>query len=195
MSIPLLVNLISIVIWLFPPFKQRKTDFFQYFLILALNDPVLALSYVIFHTNPIKITFVSTYLLFVSLLERDFIKKNKRVFILFFIFILAADIWLSPKIIYDVKLLLEFLVLVLVIKKALLYLSRYQKVNLFLTVLVFYEITIIIKYVYITLGGSSSVVYFYLTSFFEYFIGIFFSIYNKENSPNFSLFKEDMKLE
>lgn len=53
MTIPDLIAIISMIIWFIPPFKQRKTEYFYFFLILALADPITYALYFSIKLTPI----------------------------------------------------------------------------------------------------------------------------------------------
>ena len=192
MTIPYILFFISILIWFFPPFRQYKTEYFLFFLILALADPVGALLNIFLAVKPIHENLVITFLLILSLINRRKLKKNWIIITLSFLILLTAIIILPFNTMYVIKILLSSIVLFIILKNSLLYFNKNQTINLFFLILILYEITIIIKFIYTASRTHTGLVYFYTTSFFEFFIGIFFSFYNKENSPNFKLIKEEI---
>ena len=190
MKIEILLFFISILVWFCPPFRQRKTEYFLFFLILAVADPINVLINIITSIKTIQVSVIITYALVISLIERNWVKKNSLIIILTLFLLLAAAFTLPIEVIYAIKILLSIIVLFIILKKALLYFNKTQTINLFFLVFILYEITIIIKYIYGASGTKTGIIYFYIISFFEFFIGLFFVLYNKENSPKFKLIKE-----
>jgi hypothetical protein len=192
MTIPLLFFFISILIWFFPPFKQYKSEYFIFFLILAFADPVNALLNIFLAIKTIQVNLVITFLLILSLLDRNRLKKNWIVFTILFIVLLTALANFPIKAVYGIKIFLSCIILFIILKDTILYLNKNRTINLFFLIFILYEITIIIKYIYTTSRTPTGVIYFYTTSFFEFFIGLYFCFFNKENSPKFKLIKEQV---
>ncbi len=190
MTIPYLLFFISILIWFFPPFRQYKTEYFLFFLILAVADPVGALLNIFLAVKPIHENLVVTFLLIIALIDGKQLKKNWIIVILSFLILLAAMLNLPLIDSYGIKILLSSIILFIILKNSLLYFNKNQTVNLFFLIFILYEITIIIKYIYTASRTHTGIIYFYTTSFFELFIGIYFCFFNKENSPKFRLIKE-----
>ncbi|MGB8318236.1 MAG: hypothetical protein WCE54_08930 [Ignavibacteriaceae bacterium] len=190
MSIPYLLFFISIIIWMLPPFRQFKTEYFLFFLILAIADPANALANIFLAIKPIYVTLSITFLLILSLIDRELLIRNWIIITLTFLVLLAAMIILPFKSMYAIKIILSSIVLFIILKNSLIYINKNQTINLFLLVLTLYEITIIIKFIFTASRTHTGSIYFYTTSFFEFFIGLFFSFFNKENSPTFRLIKE-----
>ena len=191
MIIPYIVFISSILIWFFPPFRQYKTEYFLFFLFLALADPIVLLLNIFLAVEPIYEYLVISFLLILALINRRKLKKNWIIIILSFLILLTAIITLPLKTMSEITILLSSIVLFIILKNSLLYFNENHTINLFFLILILYEITIIIKFIYTTSRTHSGTVYFYTISFFEVFIGIFFSFYNKENSPKFKLIKEE----
>lgn len=192
MTIPYILFFISVLIWLFPPVRQYRTEYFLFFLILAIADPVGALLNIFLAVKPIHENLVITFLLIIALVDTERLKKRWIFVFLSFLILMTAMIFLPFKSMYGIKILLSSIVLFIILKNALLYFNQKQTINLFFLVLILYEITIIIKFIYTASRTHTGTVYFYTTSFFEFFIGIFFSFFNKNNSPDFKLIKEEV---
>ena len=191
MTIPYILFFISVLIWLFPPVRQYRTEYFLFFLILAIADPVGALLNIFLAVKPIHENLVITFLLIIALVDTERLKKRWIFVFLSFLILMTAMIFLPFKSMYGIKILLSSIVLFIILKNALLYFNQKQTINLFFLVLILYEITIIIKFIYTASRTHTGTVYFY-TTFFEFFIGIFFSFFNKNNSPDFKLIKEEV---
>ena len=192
MTIPYLLFFISVFIWVFPPFRQYKTEYFLFFLILAVADPVGALLNIFLAVKPIHENLVVTFLLVIALIGSKQLKKSWLIVTLSFLILLAVMMKLPLVGSYGIKIFLSSIILFIILKNSLLYFNSNQTFNLFFLILILYEITIIIKYIYTASGTHTGIIYFYTTSFFEFFIGIYFCFFNKENSPKFRLIKEQI---
>jgi len=190
MIIPYILLFTSILIWLFPPFRQYKTEYFLFFLILALADPVI---YLLLKTLSFQVTrtnLIITFFMILSLIDSNKLKKRWIFISLLLLVLLTAAIKLPLKEIYQIKIILSCIILFFILKDSLLYLNKHQTINLFYLVFILYEITIIIKFIYTASRTHTGTIYFYTTGFFEIFIGIFFCFYNMKNSPEYRLIKE-----
>ncbi len=190
MTIPYILFITSVLIWLFPPFRQRKTEYFLYFLILAIADPLSVLIYFTLSIKIVQVNFLITFFLILSLCDFKMLKRNWIIVILIFFILLAAVSDFQLKAIQGIKIFLSLIVLFIILKNTLLYFNKNQTISLFFLVFIMYQITIIIKYIFVFSGTKTGVVYFYTTTFFEYFIGIYFSLFNIRNSPKFKLIRE-----
>ena len=192
MIIPYILLFTSILIWLFPPFRQYKTEYFLFFLILALADPVI---YLLLKTLSFQVTrtnLIITFFMILSLIDSNKLKKGWIFILLLLLVLLTAAIKLPLKEVYQIKIILSCIILFFILKDSLLYLNEHQTINLFYLIFILYEITIIIKFIYTASRTHTGTIYFYTTGFFEIFIGIFFCFYNMKNSPEYRLIKEHL---
>ena len=189
MIIPYILLFTSILIWLFPPFRQYTTKYFLFFLILALADPIMFLSLKLLSLDVTRINLIITFFMILSLIDRNKLRKGWIFFLLALLVLLAATIKLPIKEVYEIKIILSCIILFFILKDSLLYLNKHHTINLFYLVFILYEITIIIKFIYTASRTHTGTIYFYTTGFFEIFIGIFFCFYNMKNSPEYRLIK------
>ncbi len=175
---------------MFPPFRQYKTKYFLFFLILALTDPVVYILLKSLSFQIIRSTLIITFFMILSLIDSNKLKKGWIFILLSLLVLLTAAVKLPVKEAYQVKIILSCIILFLILKDSLLYLNKHQTINLFYLVLILYEITIVIKFIYTASRTHTGTIYFYTTGFFEIFIGLFFSFYSKKNSPKYKLIKE-----
>ena len=85
MSIPYIIAYTNVFIWLIPPFRQYRTKFFYFFLILGLTDPVIFIFWRLFEISPRIIYPLSALFLILTLLKYDY---KKIIAVLFFAFML-----------------------------------------------------------------------------------------------------------
>jgi hypothetical protein len=189
MLIPYIIFYLSIFAWLFPPFKNRKTEYFLFFLILAVADPLVYLLIAATKIDPIQIYPFINYALIVSLIEFNKVRKNWILFIIPLIGLFLASFFLSFIFLYGIKILLSSIILFFFLKAALLYVNKHQSINLFFLLLILYEITIVVKYIFVATHTRTGIIYFFIMSFFETFLGIYFTFFNVNSSLKFNLIK------
>ena len=177
-----IIAFISIIIWLLPPFRQLKGGFFLYFLISGFSDPITLFSLWLLKTNPIYIHLFISFLLAISILYYYKNLTTKWLVTLIIILIISSlvgdkDVLFIPIIIFRL-----FIVVQLFIDTASDFLIK-KKVSLYISLLLFYELTIIFKYTAVGFNYSTGIYLYYLTSAIDVFVCIFFVLYNLQNSP------------
>ncbi len=190
MVIPYIIYYISIIVWLFPPLRQYRTKYFPFFLILALSDPLIFIIYHFIKINPIRIYLITTFFLIISVTYNNKSAKQKILFTLILVFLAITDYYADVSYIYIFKIFLSGILVFLFVKETILFFNKNLTINLFYLILTLYEITIVLKFLFNVNQTHRGEVYFYITSAFELFIGIFFIIYNAQNSPKLKLFDD-----
>jgi hypothetical protein len=175
MIIPRIIFYFNILAWLLPPLRQKGHKYFLYFLILALSDPVRALLNLI---HPFDAT---SYYLVISTLTLIAILRKKFYYILLLLVALII-IFFNNYEIGVFSFLVHFVIILLFLKDLIILISGENVINIFNLVLVLYEASVLFKFAatYFSIGGY---LFFYITTAFEIFIAIFFTIYNEKNSP------------
>jgi len=185
MSITLLIVAVSIIVWFFPPFANKRSQYLFFFIILAVSDPIMLLFYYTLKVNPNNLFAASALLLLSSLIT----KKNIRNILI------AASVPLalfftsgnfSRSITVGSFCLIHVAIIYVLIDIFIRYLSENRAVNLFLTLLITYELITILKIVAAMLSYEGGAVSYYLASFIQIFFGILFSFINID-TKNFSL--------
>ena len=177
-----IIAYISILVWLLPPFKQLKGGYFLYFLISGYSDPLALLLGQVFRLNPYYTHLLIAFLLSISILFYS--KKLNSKWIASLILLLLLSLWLGNKnTIFIPIIIFRFLIILqLLISFSNEFLLK-QRINIYLSVLIFYEITIILKYAAVGCNYSLGIYFYYLTSVFGMLICLFFIFYNLQNSP------------
>ncbi len=170
----------SIFFWLFPVYRQYKGNYFLFFLILALSDPMVMLSVAVLKVQPTLIHSIAGIFLLYSI---DTVKQEfERLWLLNLMIVVTfiiALLLLSNLLI--LVLILHFLILIVFIKKLMLKLHQLSEFNWFYLVLIFYEITVILKVIVFISGTEIGILYFYLTLAFQFLVAIFFTIFREES--------------
>jgi len=187
MLLPEIILFLSIIIWLFPPFRQYKGKFFFYFLILALLDPLIDFIFLFASVNTIRIYSVADLFMIISLINLRKLQK----YLPFILPITVIVIWFSSFL--NIRFLNFFIViehlviLIIFLKMTIVDIYDSMRINLFYIMLDLYLSSLIFKFLANLIDLRFGLLYFYLTSAFEILIGIFFILYNEENSPKVKL--------
>jgi hypothetical protein len=187
MIIPKIIFYLNIAAWLLPPFRQKGCKYFLYFLILALSDPIFTIIDWFYPTDSTTYyVFISTMLLIVLL--------RKKFLYLLLIFIIILNIYLNNLEIRIFTFVIHFVILLYFLKEFVVIISEESKIIIFNLVLVLYEASIIFKFAasYLAIAGY---LYFYITTAFEIFIAVFFTIYNEKNSPVINIQMEPREID
>jgi len=176
---------ISIVLWLIPPIKQYKTDYFLFFLILAVMDPISLLYKIIFIANiPFGFYLFANFLLFLSLMEFNSIKKNLFIIIasgiLFLLIIIFANFTTNQNLI--ILTAIQFLILAVVLKKFIVNFALNKYISIFQLVLIFYLLTVITKFLNLLTSFADATAFFIITSIAQIIFGLYFSIIRENNA-------------
>jgi len=173
MKIPLFIQYLSILIWLMPPIRQYKTQYFTFFLILALFDPILYSAYLSFGIHPLKFYPIMTFLLIISLsnIRKQFLWIATSVVILILTYINQND----PARLYYLCIILFSVILYQIINKLMQIIIQKRLLNLFLSLLLFYALINELKFIAIALNLYQGAISYYLATFTQTFFGIIFS--------------------
>lgn len=173
---------ISIIIWAIIPFRQVGKKYFYYFLLFAILDPIILFVRIELHSTTNYLYLPFSFLILASIQNTDFLKKY-RIYI-FVLFILISIVSLNNFIMDKFFLfmgIIHLLIFLKFIKNFIISFVKDNTVNIFLILLVFYEITIVAKNFNILSGLTDAHTYFVITSIFEAFIGLFFCIFKSDN--------------
>lgn len=173
MKIPILTQYLSIFIWLLPPIRQYKTQYFTFFLILALADPVIYSIYLIFGIQALKFYPIIIFLLIISFskIKKHFLWIASSIVILILTYIFNND----PSKLFILCIILLTVVLSQIINKLIQILIQKRLLNLFLSLLLFYTLINELKFIAIALNLSHGSISYYLATFTQIFFGITFS--------------------
>jgi len=174
---------LSILVWLLPPFRQKQTFFFLYFLVLGIADFLAFFLIKFFLISSYDFYVFISFFLFIALQEIEYLKKKKTFFIslgLIIILLSFVRIEKNPYI-----LLIAFLHLMIIFRILYLFImvvAESQTINFFYLVLAFYEFTVLLKFSnYLFPFNVQAHTYFYITTGFELLVGIFFTTFREES--------------
>lgn len=180
MSIAVLIIYLSSLAWIFPIFRQYKSNLFYFFLLLGLSDPLTIFSLKIFHLRPgIIFTIIAPILFYCINIDRQ--KKISITSAEIFVFLLTLILLLTVSNNDVIMLVIHTLILIRVLYKILIELHHKQIVNVFHIVLAFYMITSVASLLIYLNGDHQAIILFYINLAFQILIAIFFSIFSEYN--------------
>ena len=171
---------ISIFFWLLPPIRQFKGNFFLYFFILALSDPLTILFVRIAHLPAYIIHTFASILLFYSINPSSINFRKYWLLHATFITGFIIGILFLNKLLYMV-LIIHLLILFKFIKLTLVIVYRLNTINFFYIVLVFYELSAVINLSEFLGSSDFRVVIYYMTLSFQILMAIFFTIFTEKS--------------
>lgn len=173
MAIVSILYYLNSFIWLFPPVRQYKGRYFYFFLVLALLDPAALLAY-----KCMGIPFYSIYTFggFLCLVSLAGIGGTKNYIYSAAIFLLLVLNLTNPFNLRILVMIENIIIIYFVLIITIQFYNIHQRFSHFHLVLLFYEATIITKFLFLLLTIKTGAIYFYVTSFFDIFAAIYFCI-------------------
>lgn len=174
-----------------PPFRQYRTQYFIFFLLLAFPDIfILTYTFAIGPINFPSIYLAEVYLLNFSLML-DYAKLKKYSP---FILLSAGILWyysggIDTETTQTLIGILFIPIFLIILKRTITELFSTRSINVFMFVLLLYSTTIVLKFLFRFINPEPGLNYFYLITIFNIFIGIFFIFFNYNNSPRISIDK------
>jgi hypothetical protein len=178
------LGIISMLVWLFPPIRQYGTRFFIFFLVYAFADILGSFygKYIDPGTNFITYILIAA-VAYISIQEKENLKKYYFIYV--GLVTAGAGIFLAfPGLTSGALIITAFnLLTVFTLFKYLLdHFFNTKSVNIFLAVLIFYQITTITKLATLLTGFQNDYFYFGTTTALQILIGLFFSIFRYEQN-------------
>lgn len=168
--------LLSAICWIFPLIKQRNTDYFYFFFVLAIADPLRLILYTVFKIQPGLYFPFFSYLLLVFL-----VNKKHRVWIL----LIAVISILLPNVFHwSLNWFLGFTIInhviisYIFISLLITYLVEEKAINMFVCAVILYEFITVLKLIALLLNLQQGTISFYIATFMQFVFGILFSFIN-----------------
>lgn len=177
MTIFYIIAYTSMILWIIPPFKQYKTEYFFYFLILALADPVWMISLKVFHLLLNGRSLVLGLLLLSSLITTV---KLKRIMYLasLIIFILSISFSFDKNLYMYSAFVLHIIILGKIILNLLNRIFYSQSLNLFLFLLIFYESISIFKHLAVITNNQTGPISWWVGGMIQLLFAVPFAFIN-----------------
>lgn len=177
----------SLILWAIAALRQYGTKYFFYFLAWASADIATVPVRLIFHSGTNFFYAPFSFLALIALLEISFIKKYWIVITIIFLAICIISLDNNVTGIPDIQMLgisvsiIHFLILIVFLKELIIPFVKENLVNIFLIALIFYEITIIAKFLDYITGFTNGYFYYIITTSFELILGLFFIIFKSDD--------------
>lgn len=171
----MLIYIVSLIIWMIPPIRQYKGNYFYFFITLAIMDPLSLIFLKTFKIMSYNFYAFASLIVILSLLEKETIKRYLLLEIIGLISI--GGIILTKLFDARIILIIESLIIsFIVLTKMVSYFTNYQRFNPFHIVLLFYVLSLATKYLFFVIFGKGGYMYFFITNAFEFIFAIYFSI-------------------
>ena len=177
-----ILHYITLFVWIAPAIKNYKTDLFVFFILLAVHDPISYLfKLLIFPRVDISYTIFITFLMIFSLLT---IRRKQLQIILIITSVLISLITyefltINTKMLF-VVFQLAFIFLIMLRKFAEDSITN-KAYNIFYIIVIFYLLTLILKFLTVFIGSDYAIEYFIITTVFQILFGLFFSIFREDD--------------
>lgn len=170
--------LVSRILWILPPVRQYKTQYFYFFLFLALQDVFGFVIRNIVHSR----TNIHFLLLGLCSIFSLFTLKQLRenlIWAAFLTMIFVSSMILKTDQIADIYLLIltQMIVLAVILKRAVVFIIENKKINLFYLVFVLYVMLQLTRFFNVVLYFTDAKYFYNITTLLEYGIAVFFIVF------------------
>ncbi len=177
----------SVLIWLFPPFRQYRGKYFYFFMVLALEGLISVSLASLFHFNILKIYNIINLVLIFTLFRNTLIRKYWYSFFISLIVVFFINYYSDTRLIMFTIILAHLIIFYIILKNAAIDYNETSSLNIGYFILLLYEITIQLKFYLALINVHTGIFFFFITTSFETIIAIFFIIYKVEKSPKIRL--------
>lgn len=185
MKLALIIFYISTVAWVFPIFRQYKSDLFYFFLFLGICDPIGIVGMKLFMMQAEMMATLFAPILFYTI-NIDRKKPFKISKLEIFVFMLAYTLIFTIDNLNMIILLVHAMIAIRAIYRIIIDLHYHQKINLVRAVLAFYMITSVASLLIFLNEEYQGWILFYTNLAFQVLIAIFLSIFS-ENNPKMNI--------
>ena len=173
----------GIIVWILPPFRQHKSYMFDFFLVLAIIDPATLIYVLLTKTNmPLWLIALFIYLLIISVTTEELLKKLKYAFIALPLFFVVLIPYMITKYYHVIFICMTIVLLFVFLKWLITFYVDNKKLNVFYLMLVFYILTVILKFFNLLIGFADASEFFIITTIAQIIFGLFFSIVRENES-------------
>lgn len=185
----------AVIIWALVPIRQYKSKYFFYFLFFVSSDIVTLIARLVFHSDTNFFFAPFSFIALCALLNVRQIEKYIAILALLFIITCIWGLDINILGIPEFQRMalslgiIHLLILYIFIKELFITSENNHAINLFLVVLVFYEITVVTKFLNYLTGFANGYFYFSITNIFEILFAIFFIAFKADNKRLILQFK------
>lgn len=162
------------IAWFMPIFRQFKTKWLLFFLVLGTLDPLMEILNIYFNLMGFWGYNLGSLLLYLSLYKVEGKKIKEADYLL--IAMLFATMFMLPEGAYFL-FVSHAIIFYKILSYAIIELHLNDRINFPLLALVLYELSVLIKFIVYLNGDQESYTFFTLTLFFETGIAILFTIF------------------
>jgi hypothetical protein len=179
MTLPHIIILLGMFFWIVPAARQYKSPLFYYFLVFAYYDAVAIIIYSLTGYTHLKLLFalILVYSVVYSLTSRR--TSNKVLF--FSVILLVLDLFFMTLNGTYYQIAIHSVIIYLFFRRTITFVALKGSLNIFHLFLLLEEFSLIFKFLANQLDPAMGTLLFYLTTFFQLFIAIFFSIFREED--------------
>ncbi len=182
------ITIISMIVWLFPLIKQYKTEYFYFFVVLALADP---LNLSILLISKVTLQFTGP---FIILMMIGSLHPKKLTWFPFAFILLLILIWFvreSNNALLLIATIGHVIVFMMITSRLIDRLNKRLLLSGFLVLLSIYELITVLKILVVVTDLLHGITQFYIASFFQILFGLLFSFISVKSSRfDFKLVKD-----
>lgn len=163
------------LVYLFPPIRQYGGDFFYFFLILGLADPLTYLIRTNLMVDVAPLYIGISILLYFAITNFKSLKMNKVIFAIILIAVSYSSTHFPRELVVIFLFLIHVFIFAAVLKLTGEFFTVRKEINLFFVFLLLYELNAIVKFI-LAISPSQGAFFFYFSGFLNIPIGIYFAI-------------------
>ena len=171
------------VAWLLPPFRQFRGKYFYYFLVLGLEG-LTTMLFAYLQINILKLYNIVNIILLLTLVNPTSIKKYRYLFIISLAGVLLINHISDTKLLFLANIIGYMVIFYIFLKNTVIDYYKNDSLRVGFLIILLYQITIILKFYFVLRNIHIGLIFYYLTTAFENFIAIFFTIYKVEEAPS-----------
>jgi hypothetical protein len=188
MTLSYVIFVLSIIVWLLPPFKSVNTRYFYFFVVLGVTDPIRFAIVLLFHYNPPLISILLSGLYVITLLD----SRKQQYFVAAFTAVLMVIYYAAAIPIDRVKyftILFNLGIILIISVRIIDHLKETKSLNLFLALFLAYELITVFRVIAILVNPRLGTVSYMLGGAIQILFGIAFVFINI-NTKSFKLVNE-----
>ncbi len=180
-NFPLMLLLLSLVIWSIAAFRQYGNQYFYFFIILAVCDPIGLMYILAFHSQNIFIYATLNFAMYFSLPSMKTNRYKLNHIILFLVVILAQHFLINSliidQILYGIAVLL---ILLKILEIIIIKINSERIINILLLLLFLYQLSVFTKFIIVFTNQPNALTFYHLTTIFEILLGLYFCFFKED---------------
>jgi hypothetical protein len=169
-----IVIYLLVILWIFPAVKHFNRRFGQYFLILALIDPIALVNFFVFDVHVALIKIPANLVLLSVFFPQNISERYKIYYFVFVVIVSIIGYHLGY--IFEITFIIHGIIFIYLVNDVFREYIHGEVLNLLVLMIAFYELSALFKHFSQLLGIEKSYYYFHITSIFQILFGVFFSL-------------------